>query len=233
MQGLKPPPIKTFICDNHLNCLKLWAQIWGHKPNKRNKKHTCTLNTYLVQLLSFSKPPPPLPRHHSTPWITPVLSLPPSFSTSFITHHSHLTALTHSRCFNLEWTRLFCREQIRALADTRLFYFFFIFLALLDFKFCFFWLVVSSINLGRGVIYVLEGWVLFASCKNVPVLFAVTSSTREENWWTTLLKEIGIKFQFDQLNIEKKESWISQDYELVRGSVTVAKQNKNCWKMIC
>ena len=98
---------KTFICDNHLNYLKLWTQMWGLKPNKCNKKHTCSLNAYLVQLLSFPKPPPPLPRHHSTPWITPVLSLPPSFSTSFITHHSHLTALTHSRCFNLEWTRLF------------------------------------------------------------------------------------------------------------------------------
>lgn len=101
----------TSTCDNHLE--DLIFQVWCQTNTIEG-----ILTLLIVASYSYYPSQSPLP----SPCITPhpgsrLSSLPPSLSTSFITHHSHLTALTHSCCCNLEWTHLFSSDRP---ADTML-----------------------------------------------------------------------------------------------------------------
>lgn len=80
-----------------------------------SKKHNKGILTALI--LTTKAISSSLSRHHSTPWMTPALPLPPSPSTSFITHHYHPIALTHSDFFHLEWTHLFSQDRNERLGD--------------------------------------------------------------------------------------------------------------------
>lgn len=71
-----------FICYTGSYSVFISIESCGLRQNKHDRKYTY-----------HTKPPPPLPRHHAWPFSP----------TSFITHHSHLTALTRSCGFSLAW----------------------------------------------------------------------------------------------------------------------------------